>query len=464
MENSTEATATWFVIVGGAESGPFTSSVVQLYMEIGELSADDMCWREGFPDWIPLGQTVEFGAHLPPTSPPPEPSLETPAQPAGPASPLEGIEAVLPSSPVVHDDQSNPRQSENSIKRIWRGEFSLPKNRWVNAYGLTALPIILAVGLWQTDFVSQPSRTLPVAVKVGTPQPGRLAEVETAMAIALKKPLDNRLSDVEPPAIKPSDNNLSDAKPSDTRPPAAKPSDNKLSDIKPTDIKLAAIEPLAIKPLDIRPLDVAGGMRAISAIPIYAAIKEKYPAEYPKMEEVLRDGFVKGWSTRDLRTRILPFLTAYYQRSLPTASPAAIEKFLGIVAAEQEAILQVNASSCMAYMKGDASGYSASEIPAELTARELEIGAEIIRSTGDYQGPAITEKEIQKSLSRVVSGASRSLGMPVGEYLKGLNLKLDGTANCEVVIAFYKHLAELTSEERPKLLRFIVQSIMLPKA
>ena len=65
---------------------------------------------------------------------------------------------------------------------------------------------------------------------------------------------------------------------------------------------------------------------------------------------------------------------------------------------------------------------------------------------------------------RVVSGASKSLGMSVGEYVKGLNFKLDGTTNCEVFIAFYKHLADVTSAEKPKLLRFVVQTIVSPKA
>lgn len=411
MEHASEAAATWFVLVGAAEAGPFTKSIVQLYLEIGELSLDNLCWREGFPEWLPLGQTDEFASHLTPMAPPPEPSSETPAQ----------VELNLPSNPVVHDGPNEPRQNENYFARFWRGEFSLPKSYWVTAYGLTAIPVILTVSLWQNDFIPPPSRLSPVVVKEGIPQTGGRPEVKTAVAIAIKKP----------------------------------------SAIKQPDIKLAALEPLAIKPLDVRPLDIDEGMRAISAIPIYAAIKEKYPADYPKMEEVLRNGFLKGWSSKDLRARILPFLAAYYRKSLPTASPAAIEKFLRIVAAEQEAILQANASSCMAFMKGDASGYSMSDIPAELAAKELEIGAEIIRSTGNYKGPAINETEIQKSLSRVVSAASRSLGMSVGQYLKGLNLKLDGTANCEVFIAFYRNLADVTSAEKPKLLRYVAQSMKL---
>jgi hypothetical protein len=288
------------------------------------------------------------------------------------------------------------------------------------------------VGLWQSDFTSQPSRPAPAVVTEGAPKkihPPKLLRQSAEAATLYASADDLALAFAKPPEVMPS-----------------------------------PIEPLAVRPLDIRPLDVDEGMRVIAAIPIYAAIKESYPEDYAKMEKVLRDGFLKQWPARELRTRILPFLAMYYQRSLPTASPAAIEKFIRIVTAEQEAILQVNAPSCMAYMKGDASGYRASDIPAGLAAKELEIGAEIIRSTGDYKGPAITEKEIEKSLLRVVSGASTSLGMPMGEYVKGLNLKLDATTNCEVFIAFYKHLADVTSAEKPKLLRFVVQTIISPKA
>lgn len=439
MENSSEAAAPWFVMVGDAEAGPYTNSVVQLYIEIGELSLDDMCWREGFPDWIPLGRTVEFSSFQPPAAQSPEPS------PATPAAPSEVAETNLLPNPVIHDDRNKPPQKENYMARLWHGESALPKSYWVKVYCLTALPVILAVGLWQSDFTSQPSRTLPVVVKEGAPPASGLAKVTPAAP--QKK--------IQPPKILRESAEMARAN--------AKAGQVALALIKP-EFKPSVIEPLAVRPLDIRPLDVDEGMRAISAIPIYAAIKEKYPEGYSKMEEVLRDGFLKRWPARDLRTRILPFLAMYYQKSLPTASPAVIEKFIRIVAAEQEAILQANAPSCMAYMRGDASGYRASDIPAELTARELEIGAEIIRSTGDYTGPAITEKEIQKSLLRVVSGASKSLGMSVDEYIKGLNLKLDGTTNCEVFIAFYKNLADVTSAEKPKLLRFVVQTIISPKA
>ncbi len=68
----------------------------------------------------------------------------------------------------------------------------------------------------------------------------------------------------------------------------AKADEVALALIKPPDVKPSAIEPLAIRPLDIRPLDVDEGMRTISAIPIYAAIEEKYPGEYAKMEEILQ--------------------------------------------------------------------------------------------------------------------------------------------------------------------------------
>lgn len=406
MEHSSEAADAWFVLVGDAEAGPYTNSVVQLYLELGELSLDDMCWREGFSDWVPLRKTGEFEPHQPAKAQSPEPP------PAPPVQPTE--------------------VAEKSVAKSWRGESARPKNYWVKVYSLTALPVILAVGLWQSDFTSQPSRPAPAVVTEGAPKkihPPKLLRQSAEAATLYASADDLALAFAKPPEVMPS-----------------------------------PIEPLAVRPLDIRPLDVDEGMRVIAAIPIYAAIKESYPEDYAKMEKVLRDGFLKQWPARELRTRILPFLAMYYQRSLPTASPAAIEKFIRIVTAEQEAILQVNAPSCMAYMKGDASGYRASDIPAGLAAKELEIGAEIIRSTGDYKGPAITEKEIEKSLLRVVSGASTSLGMPMGEYVKGLNLKLDATTNCEVFIAFYKHLADVTSAEKPKLLRFVVQTIISPKA
>src|SRR5262245_20145409 len=56
--------AVWHVVINQDQVGPMTAVDVQRRFQIGELDAETYIWREGFSDWLPLGQVDTFASLL----------------------------------------------------------------------------------------------------------------------------------------------------------------------------------------------------------------------------------------------------------------------------------------------------------------------------------------------------------------------------------------------------------------
>lgn len=74
----------WYVAIDEKQVGPLKKEVVKEKWEAGEISADSLCWRAGFSDWIPVSEAQELAAVLAPrpnkpvivaSSPVPAPSV-----------------------------------------------------------------------------------------------------------------------------------------------------------------------------------------------------------------------------------------------------------------------------------------------------------------------------------------------------------------------------------------------------
>ena len=90
------------VAKGGQQQGPYTKSVIRQLVAGGVLSSDDLAWKEGMPEWMPLGRMmadlprpspsrppspiVGGGAFSPPPTPPVSPVPPTTVAPDGGAS------------------------------------------------------------------------------------------------------------------------------------------------------------------------------------------------------------------------------------------------------------------------------------------------------------------------------------------------------------------------------------------
>jgi hypothetical protein len=50
----------WFYHAGGQQFGPVPATEIRRLLAAGELTPDDMAWREGLENWLPIGKVPEL--------------------------------------------------------------------------------------------------------------------------------------------------------------------------------------------------------------------------------------------------------------------------------------------------------------------------------------------------------------------------------------------------------------------
>ncbi len=73
----------WYVAIDEKQTGPLTLEKVKEHWDKGEISADSLCWRNGFDDWIPLAAVKALASLL---APKPSKPIMVAAAPTVPAS------------------------------------------------------------------------------------------------------------------------------------------------------------------------------------------------------------------------------------------------------------------------------------------------------------------------------------------------------------------------------------------
>ena len=61
----------WYVAVAGEQQGPFTADEIKEKLSAGDLGRDAHVFKQGMPDWQPIGTVGEFAGTSPPGPPPP---------------------------------------------------------------------------------------------------------------------------------------------------------------------------------------------------------------------------------------------------------------------------------------------------------------------------------------------------------------------------------------------------------
>lgn len=119
----------WYYAKDGNQIGPVPSDELKSLLRDGTIGPDDLLWREGFPDWRPARQVVDFaklGIEPPSTAPLPSFIKEEPvpatADERAPASAAAGnARAAAPERAwyFVHDDKQYGPVSTGEIKDLY---------------------------------------------------------------------------------------------------------------------------------------------------------------------------------------------------------------------------------------------------------------------------------------------------------------------------------------------------------
>lgn len=111
------------ILRDGKETGPYTEEAVQALLKEGSVLINDLAWRPGLPDWVPLMYVLYPAATRPP-APPVAPKPEEPAPAPAPREPasarqkafLDYVGIAFPpdvtkedASSLVNDAMENPK-------------------------------------------------------------------------------------------------------------------------------------------------------------------------------------------------------------------------------------------------------------------------------------------------------------------------------------------------------------------
>src|SRR5437016_5113668 len=84
----------WYFARGGQQQGPVSLDALRNMLTSAQISAGDLVWCEGMPDWQPAGQVPAL--RPPPVAPAPAPIASPPPAAPAPAQPVNATYASQP--------------------------------------------------------------------------------------------------------------------------------------------------------------------------------------------------------------------------------------------------------------------------------------------------------------------------------------------------------------------------------
>jgi hypothetical protein len=84
----------WYYAHGGAQTGPVSFGDLRAAVASGQLSAEDLVWKEGTADWVPAKSVAGLFPTVVPASPPP--AARPPAPPTRPPAPARAARGAEP--------------------------------------------------------------------------------------------------------------------------------------------------------------------------------------------------------------------------------------------------------------------------------------------------------------------------------------------------------------------------------
>ena len=94
---------TWFVMIRGAQQGPWTEAELGSAVKDGRLTARSFCWKEGMADWKRAAELPELARLLPKVAPPP-------SRASAPRPTPESIPPATGRQPALEPLFEEPRQ------------------------------------------------------------------------------------------------------------------------------------------------------------------------------------------------------------------------------------------------------------------------------------------------------------------------------------------------------------------
>lgn len=190
--------------------------------------------------------------------------------------------------------------------------------------------------------------------------------------------------------------------------------------------------------------------------PLYAAIQEVEPAAYQQIVAAVTEGFQRGQSLADLRTRTLPIVQEVYRTRLAFASDEAVVAF-GRLMLDELAVLRPHPDMCLAYLSRNSGVNTDFRLlfGRDLVQREQAVIADVIRSAAGGSSRPPGQAEVEPLRAEVTGRLLRNWSPEDLEQLADVDRPgTDPDRACAVCYGFYKVIVDLPVEKAGPMLRY----------
>ncbi|MFM8743652.1 MAG: GYF domain-containing protein, partial [Cytophagales bacterium] len=159
----------WFVFLSNKEVGPFRSEQIEAFISTGQIKPADLMWRDGFVEWLPLDQIIEFAPFLDVSSFENSKShnrdnaignrtsrVELRAEREFVPDDMFLSRSSFEREPDSHEFSSQKKRKANYFTRHWFGELSLAKSYWLSNILSILIVLVLTFGFSVVDFSTYP--------------------------------------------------------------------------------------------------------------------------------------------------------------------------------------------------------------------------------------------------------------------------------------------------------------------
>lgn len=204
------------------------------------------------------------------------------------------------------------------------------------------------------------------------------------------------------------------------------------------------------------PMDAASVEQEFLKIPLYAAVKECDPATYDQLTRAVRKAVKKGQSLDEMRSATLPLIQKVQASRLARASDTALLQFTKLLVEQMGILNKVDPLLGYGFAYGthppgtDLSHYFSDQI----NERELEVGAEIIRSF-DTTRPIPSEAEVQWEMERLFTGLAGTYSDKAALITQNTHKEQDREDVALVLCAMYSRILKLPPKRAVPVLRHV---------
>jgi GYF domain 2 len=191
------------------------------------------------------------------------------------------------------------------------------------------------------------------------------------------------------------------------------------------------------------------------ALPVFEAMKERFPRSYDSFVDEYHQGVVRGKSEAETienaRAKLIPFI----RQLIPLADDDVLVDYVRILIDQYTVLNERDPTACYLYASGTGSTNRSWRMPPDLQARELAVEERVIRTA--VKRPTIDQK-VKETLWDKVRTRLRSSGVTESDLeIMGAET-VDASKHalyCALNIAMFREIARLPQREGAMLMRTV---------